>query len=70
MDSGDPVRKTTHLVETNQSFVSHVLSSFRVRLPVQMGDGGDRILLEGGYGLLLSFRIILALLYLTHMVHK
>lgn len=79
MDDGDSeknnqkIRKQREQIGSLQRYitnVSNVLSTFGVRCIVQANDGYNRLILGSRRGLLLNFRLLLVVLYLTYETIK
>lgn len=67
---GDSKQKKTRSLQTDITDACNVLSTVWVRHVIQNDHGSNWIILDGRRGLLLGFRVFLALLYITYEILK
>lgn len=67
---GDSKQKKTRSLPADITDACNVLSTVWVRHVIQNDHGSNWIILDGRRGLLLGFRVFLALLYITYEILK
>lgn len=67
---GDSKQKKTRSLQTDISDACNVLFTVWIRHVIQNDHGSNWIILDGRRGLLLGFRVFLALLYITYEILK